>query len=119
MQSQGKRESEPALGAGGFFTAGMRAPAKLPHRRKRGVGTSIRDLHTLTLPCSYLRVPFHSMSFKRTFISDSLGKMAAITYSTHPWLSLVSIHSLIHTSQVIPLIQGLLYATVKFQSGLV
>lgn len=87
MQSQGKRGSEPALGEGGFFTAGMRAPAKGSHRRKRGVGTSVRDLHTskLTpLPCSYLRVPFHRMSFKRTFISNSLGKMAAITYSTQP-----------------------------------
>jgi hypothetical protein len=34
MHSQGKRESEPVLGAGGFFTVGMRAPAKRPHRRK-------------------------------------------------------------------------------------
>ena len=49
MHSQGKRESEPVLGAGGFFTAGMRAPAKLPHRRKRGFRTSTRDLHTFFL----------------------------------------------------------------------
>jgi hypothetical protein len=53
MHSQGKRESEPVLGAGGFFTAGMRALAKRPQvRRKRGVGTSTRDLHTFFLmPC--------------------------------------------------------------------
>jgi hypothetical protein len=36
------------------------------------------------LPCSYLRVPFHSMSIKRTFIPGSLEKIAAITYSTQP-----------------------------------
>jgi hypothetical protein len=49
MHSQGKRESEPVLGVGGFFTVGMRSPAKLPHRRKRGVRTSTRDLHPFFL----------------------------------------------------------------------
>jgi hypothetical protein len=49
MHSQGKRESEPVLGAEGFFTAGMRAPAKRPHRRNRGVRTCTRDLHTFIL----------------------------------------------------------------------
>ena len=49
MHSQGKRESEPVPGAGGFFTAGMRAPAKRLHRRKRGVRTCTRDLHTFIL----------------------------------------------------------------------
>jgi hypothetical protein len=49
MHSQGKREDEPVLGAGGFFTAGMRAPAKRTHLRNRGVRTCTRDLHTFIL----------------------------------------------------------------------
>jgi len=40
MHLQGKREDEPVLGAGKFFTVGMSAPAKRLHRRKRGVRTS-------------------------------------------------------------------------------
>ena len=28
MHSRGKKEGEPVLGAGGLFTAGMRAPTK-------------------------------------------------------------------------------------------
>ena len=42
MHSQGKREREPVLGAGEFFTAGTPAPATRHHRRKRGVRTSTR-----------------------------------------------------------------------------
>jgi hypothetical protein len=36
--------------------------------------TPFFDADWTPLPCSYLRVPFHSMSFKRTFIPDSLER---------------------------------------------
>jgi hypothetical protein len=41
MLSRGKKESEPVLGEGEFFTAGTLAPASRPHPR------SARGLHIL------------------------------------------------------------------------
>lgn len=40
MHSQGKKASEPVLGVGEFFTAGIRAPARPTHPNKHGMSTN-------------------------------------------------------------------------------
>ena len=65
MHSQGEKESEPALGAGEFFTAGMPAPAMQPHRRKHGVRTSTRRLRILMLTGPHCRAQLLEGSIPR------------------------------------------------------
>jgi hypothetical protein len=111
MHSQGKKGSEPVLGAGKFFTAGIQAPARPTHPNKHGMGTNPpgfyilfqRQLDSVCRAVSFTQ-GFHSLACQSSAHLSKflLTKMAAINISPdwtdYSFHEAMSIHSLIHLS---------------------